>query len=158
MSLSETIGQVLLTAFGYAFVGGLLSFLWYRVSQVRWHPLAKFYASDQTTPSKEKRFESMTIQVSGMAFHRYRAILAVGVYDSGITLRLLGPFSIFHPPLSIPFADLTVVERRWFLMRAFQLTAAKASQLKITIFPHLYQWILDAAGDGSLHISESTEA
>ncbi|MFY9254270.1 MAG: hypothetical protein WAO83_12490 [Fuerstiella sp.] len=60
----------------------------------------------------------------------------------GILFQLRLPFSIFHPPLLIPFCDIQVSPKRWYLFgKSFQLTLTGVNDVRIIIHADLIAWI-----------------
>ncbi|MHC2069269.1 hypothetical protein ACYFX5_17490 [Bremerella sp. T1] len=75
-----------------------------------WGQLAtRFRASDAP---KGKYFYCQT---AGVGDGSYRGMLTVGVTEEGLYLAVLLPFRLFHPPLLIPWKEITHVHESHFL-------------------------------------------
>jgi len=145
MTLIEITNIFIRGAFGLALAGGILAFVWYRVASVRWRPLSEYYGRPIETAREVRRLQTLIIHGVGAAFESYKGIVTVGVSDSGLSLSLLPPWAVFHAPLFIPYGDISIRERQWFLFKAVEITTRKAPQTKIVIYPELWNWIEEQA-------------
>lgn len=145
MTFIEIINTLIRSAFGLAVGFGALAFLWRRVATVRWQPLAEHYRRPSGTPRKVLRMQTLIILCAAPAYERYSGIVNVGVCERGVHLSLFPPWSLFHSPLFIPYSDISATKRRWFLLAAVEITARKAPQTKIVVYPELWQWIEEQA-------------
>lgn len=70
-----------------------------------WRALAACYPAPQTAPVAEERYRFTSLRTGGgfLGTATYRSCVTVGVSGRGISLALWGPFSLFHPPLFIPW-------------------------------------------------------
>lgn len=141
MTLTQFINSVITHAFGLAFVAGILGFMWYRVASLRWHPFAEHYGQVRETPSECKWMQRVIIHGDAFAHHSYSGIVTVGVSRTGVHFSLLPPWSIFHQPLFIPYSDMTGSERRWYLFNAIEIETRKAGNIRMVVYPELWQWI-----------------
>lgn len=142
MNFAELLRSAFSTLFGLAFVGGLLGFMWKRVATIRWQPLTHAYAAKGVAPSSEKRFENVIVHGESMtAYHRYQACVAVGVCETGMILRLQGPYATFHPPLLLPFEEMSVKPKKWFLISAFEITMMQTPSVHLVVYPSILKWL-----------------
>ncbi|MFK7818863.1 MAG: hypothetical protein AB8G99_09095 [Planctomycetaceae bacterium] len=77
-----------------------------------------------------------------IGWNSYKGITTVGVTREGISLRLMAPFSIFHPPLLVPFRDIRIEPKRWYLLgKTFQLTLTGVTDVQLILHDELVDWI-----------------
>lgn len=112
-----------------------------------WQTIARYYRSD--SPFNGVRFRS---QSAGMRFGtNYNGLLTVGVNRMGLYLSVLFLFRIGHPHLFIPWRDITMTERKKFVMRQVVLQFARCPTISFIITKRLADKIIQAKDDdGSL--------
>ncbi|MCH9809139.1 MAG: hypothetical protein K0U74_15545 [Alphaproteobacteria bacterium] len=137
-----------------ALVAGIMAFIWYRVALLRWHPFAEHYGQVRETPVKTKYMQRVIVHGDGFAHNNYGGIVTVGVSRSGVHVKLLPPWSVFHQPLFIPYSDISVTERHWFLFNAIEIKTRKAGNMRMVIYPELWQWIEDYAQANKRNIDD----
>jgi len=144
-SLADIIGRIWSIVFGLAFAGGFLALVWTRAAE-RWRRLAKAYPAPQrASPRRVLRFETLILHEGGMGFNSYRHIVTARLYETGVELSLLSPFSIAHPPVFIPYSDAKVETYPWYAIgEAFEIKTLRAPQITIVIHENLADAI---AGD-----------
>lgn len=96
---------------------GLFVFLWVAVGAFLscisgWAALAEHYRTDDAFAGRRWRFRSARL---GRA--NYNGVLTVGANALGLHLSLLFPFRSGHPPLLIPWSDVTSEPstKRWLM-------------------------------------------
>ncbi len=107
-----------------------------------WSVLAVHYSS--TFPFSGTRFHFRSAQFGG--FVNYGSCLTLGAGSSGLYLATLLPFRFGHPPLLIPWADITVREARSWLSAAIDFEFAKAPGVSVRLSRRLAQKLFDASG------------
>lgn|GEM_PF-582471 len=107
-----------------------------------WRVLAGHYAS--TLPFSGTRFRFRSAQFGGLA--SYGSCLTLGAGPSGLYLAILLPFRPGHPPLLIPWADITAREARSWLSAVIEFEFAKAPGVSVRLSRHLAQNLIDASG------------
>jgi hypothetical protein len=116
-----------------------------RAQVFRWQVLAAHYAvPGRVEVGARKRLQTVILLGGGsrFAYTAYPGLVTVALSDDFLRLRLLFPWSIYHAPLSIPFAELQAGQTHWFLNSdSFELRAAKAHDVKIVITGELLDWI-----------------
>lgn len=92
-----------------------------------WRSLAAHYRSDLPFTGRTWRFRSGLM--GGMA--RYNGLLTVGVNPAGLYLAVMPLFRIGHPPLFIPWSDVTVGNEQRFVSSfiAFRFRQAPGTSL-----------------------------
>ncbi|MBI5526892.1 MAG: hypothetical protein HY897_11210 [Deltaproteobacteria bacterium] len=76
----------------------------------------------------------------------YNGILTVGADDAGLHLSVFFLFKAGHPPLLIPWRDITAVAYRGLLFSGRTLSFARAPGVTITVREPLARSIAAAAG------------
>ena len=139
--------KLMLSVVGYGFLFTLLYGIC-KCNARRWTRLAHAYrAPDLMHADAPICYATRTMQtvilVGGrVGSNSYKGIVTVGVTTEGILLRLMAPFSIFHPPLLIPFRDCHVEPKRWYLIgKTSQFTLNQVSDVQIIVHDELLQWI-----------------
>jgi hypothetical protein len=81
-----------------------------------------------------------------IGWNSYSGIVSVCVTRQGILLKVMLPFSLFHPPLLIPFGDCQIAPRRWYLLgKTVQYTLRDVSDVQMIIHDDLQLWIENQA-------------
>jgi hypothetical protein len=111
-----------------------------------WSALADSYRADSTHDGPRKRFQSIAIERLRAIPVAVNNVAEVGVEGSHLRLAMFGPFRPFHPPLKIPFADISVHDRNGSLGRRVALSAARQPAIRIVIAYSLAEWISERSG------------
>ena len=128
------------SVFAFLFFGALWRFA------CRWRYLAESYAADRGKPLDKRSLQSAVLLGLG-GFSSLKGILKVGVHDTGISLRIIAPFSLFHTPLFIPYGDIQGWVTTWYLdSRSIELTFRRSPKVKIVVPADLAEWIAARAG------------
>lgn len=109
----------------------------------RWTRLAQAYSAVDATDCVAKRTMQTVILVGGdVGWNSYNGIVTVGITREGILLQVMRPFSLFHPPLLIPYRDCQVEPRRWYLIGdTVQYTLLGVTDMQMIIHDDLQAWI-----------------
>lgn len=144
--LLSVIETTLLGAFGLFVAAGLYGGLMYRNSE-RWRLLATAYGRDWE-PAPAVRHMREAVLYGGLpAFQTYKGILSVGVFPDGIAMKIMLPFGVFHPPIFVPFSDITGWQQDWYLNAAsVELTFEKCPDIKILMPTSQIEWVREVAG------------
>ena len=141
------IENLFLHAVGYGVVTVVMCVIW-KCNARRWTRLARVYRASDVLPSEilecsAKRSMQTVFLVGGdIGWNSYKGIVTVGVTKKGIVLRLMPPFSLFHPPLLIPFRDSHIEPRRWYLVgKTSQFTLGKVTDVQLIVHDELLTWI-----------------
>ncbi len=142
--LALSLEKLYLWSVGGAVFLGLLHYAG-RTQAFRWRRLAAHYAAPGPVEVvARKRLQAVILLGGGsrFAYTGYPGLVSVALSDEFLRLRLPFPWSIYHVPLSIPFAELRAEQTHWFLNSdSFELLAAKADDVKIVIAGELLDWI-----------------
>ena len=109
----------------------------------RWNRLARAYPVVDGTECVAKRtMQTVILDAGSLQWNSYKGIVTVGVTSKGILLKVMPPFSMFHPPILIPYRECQVEARRWYLIgKTVQYTLRQAGDLKIIIHNDTQEWI-----------------
>ena len=135
----------MLTLFGYGLAGALFSWvLWTKA--LRWRYLAMSYAGEPGDPIEEQRFQSAVL-LGLNGFNSLKGILTLGVHETGVSLRIFAPFSLFHTPLFIPYDDIAGWKTSWYLdARSVELEFRNAPDVKMIVPAEQAEWVHSFAG------------
>lgn len=107
-----------------------------------WRELSQYYGS--TAPFNGPRFwfqsVSMRLRVG------YNNCLIVGANTEGLYVSILFPFRIGHPPLLFPWVDISVAEKRGFLLRGFELRFNRCPSIPFVISKRLMNKVSKPSG------------
>ncbi|MEM9332590.1 MAG: hypothetical protein AAGA53_14770 [Pseudomonadota bacterium] len=119
----------------------------------RWRYLAEYYAEDKENPV-EKRIMQSAVLVGRGGYNSLHGILTIGVNNSGLILRILSPFSLFHNPLFIPFDEVKGWGTTWYLNReSTELQFSRAPDVKVIMPLEQAEWI-ENYSKGEMALSE----
>lgn len=115
----------------------------------RWTRLARVYKAvspGDFTNAATKRMQTIILTGGQLAYNSYKGIATVSVTAEGLLFRMMPLFSIFHPPLLVPFRDISVAPKKWYLIgKTFQLTFASVHNVQMIVHSELMEWIEDQA-------------
>ena len=113
-------------AMGYAFaaIGG-------------WRVLARHYASAE--PFHGRRFWLRSARIGPVG---YGACLMPGANRDGIYLSVMLPFRFAHPPLQIPWRDISCSKSHSLFLPRAELRFAEAPEVSVTISQRLADMLL----------------
>lgn len=107
-----------------------------------WAALAQVYQS--AGDFEGRRWWFQTGQMGGGI--RYGGILTVGANLRGLYLSVLVPFRFGHPPLFIPWTDITVTARRGLVLGHVDLRFRRVPGVSLRLPERLGRQIAEAAG------------
>ncbi|MEM8944583.1 MAG: hypothetical protein AAGD11_05305 [Planctomycetota bacterium] len=133
---------LLLNLVGVSVFVGSLAMVW-TANARRWNRLALPYCDDRPPiDSTLRQMQSLVLVGGGIAFNSYKGIVTVGISSDGISLRLFAPFSVFHPPLLIPYQDIQVEPTSWYLnCSSFRYSFAAVDDVEMIVDDTLKDWI-----------------
>lgn len=141
------IQQIVMPLLGGAIVVALLGGIW-KCNARRWNRLAAVYRADCSEQnsldpeSEQLSYQTLILTGGAVGWNSYKGITTVGVSRDGIMLRPHTLFSIFHPPLLIPFGDLSIKAKRWRLFgQTYECTLSGVHNVRIIIDEGLLNWI-----------------
>jgi hypothetical protein len=111
-----------------------------------WARLARHYRDDAPLDGSRFHFQS-----AGMRFGtNYSGCLTVGVNRKGIHLAVWFLFRFGHPPLVIPWRDITMTERKRFFMQQVVFRFARCPSIPLFISKRLADKIATEKGNLSV--------
>ena len=105
-----------------------------------WRELSENYPSPGMLDGQMFRFQSASLRLGT----NYGGCLNVGVNQMGLHLSLVALFRIGHPPVFIPWPDISTEEKRGFLFRGVELRFARCPSVPLIIAERLMKKISDA--------------
>lgn len=163
------IEKLILNTIGMSVFVSLMCFTW-KATARRWTRLARVYRAPrniliaESSPSQQQTMQSLILVGGNIAWNSYKGIVKVSVKDEGIELRLFPPFSIFHPPLFIPFRDIQIQPKKWYLVgKTFQMSLTSVKDVQLILHSELVEWVdskhpgLDWLGRDDSHGQESVQ-
>jgi hypothetical protein len=114
-----------------------------------WRELSEYYRTVAAFNGPRFWFQtaSMRLRVG------YNNCLIVGANTEGLHVSILFPFRIGHPPFFFPWVDISVTEKRGFLLRGFELRFSRCPSIPFVISKRLVNKISEASG-GMIRVSE----
>lgn len=140
------IGDLLFHLMSYSLPIALIGVM-LKLNARRWTRLAQVYSAVDATECVARRTMQTVILVGGdVGWNSYKGTVTVGITREGLLLKVMPPFSLFHPPLLIPYRDCDVEPRQWFLMgKTVQYTLRGVSDVQMILHGDLHTWIVSHA-------------
>ncbi len=108
-----------------------------------WRELAKVYRAAMPFTGRRWWFQSAEMRWRTS----YGGCMNIGANKDGLYLSVLFLFRLGHPPLFIPWPDISAIERRsWLLFKMVELRCRKVPTVPIRIYRRLAEKISEAAG------------
>lgn len=107
-----------------------------------WQALAGHYRTTATFHGRRWRLQSARMRWA----MGYNNCLTIGANESGLLLAILFPFRPGHPPLFVPWTDITVGNRTVWLFHRCRLEFARNPGVPLTISSTLADKLRLAAG------------
>lgn len=118
-----------LLLFPPAFIGMWAFVCWIIAQAGGWSRLAQSYLSQSEFTGRK-----WTLQFGRMGLSRYRGVLTVGANREGVFLDVMPLFRVGHPPLFIPWHDITIGEdTEWMMLSYVVFTFAKSPGVKLRL-------------------------
>jgi hypothetical protein len=95
-----------------------------------WHRLAQRFRWEQDFDGERWRFQSGSMRLGA----HYNGVLTLGANREGIYLAVLFPFRLAHPPLFIPWSEITVSDRRYVLIAGTQFVLGREAQIPLWVY------------------------
>lgn len=135
----------MLTIYGLVVFAGIFGgMLW--ANARRWRYLSRGYAGDIGVPIEKRSMQSVVLLGLG-GFNSLNGIVTLGVHETGLSLRILLPFSLFHSPLFVPYGDIEGWKTSWYLNApSAELEFSRAPLVKMVMPAEQAEWIQDFAG------------
>lgn len=127
LSLGFVAGLILLAVVAWCGAAYLIALM------SGWHKLARRFECEQGFEGERWRFQS-----AGMRWlTAYRGILTLGANQSGLYLAVLVFFRMGHPPLFVPWSEITVSERQRWMMAGMQFVLGREEQIPLWLYKRL---------------------
>ncbi len=84
------------------------------------------------------------MQSGYMGLSRYRGVLTIGANSQGLYLAVFPLFRIAHPPLFIPWSDITTTERQRLWASYLDFNFAQAPSARLSVRKNLGEKLLAA--------------
>ena len=124
-------------AFILLWVGVILLLSWLS----GWNALGKHYR--EVTPFEGERLQMVSGRLRNGV--NYRAVLTMGANSEGISLTVFFPFRIGHPPLFIPWSEISISKEKLFFMDAVGLRFSAEPTIKLILMPKVVDQLLNDA-------------
>ncbi len=125
------------------FVGGLWVIIFTGASHLGgWASLARNYSYPDKFSGDRWRFQSAQMRW----FMGYNNCLTIGANAEGLYLSILFPFRFAHPPLFIPWREISVIPRKILWIRFVELRLGRELAMPLRIRERLAQKLKNAAG------------
>ena len=122
--------------------------LWFGISFLLsifsgWRQLSRHYRSNGLFGGHRFYFQSAAMRLRAS----YNRVLIVGVNSEGLYLSILFPFRVGHPPLLVPWEDISWTEKPGRFFGGFKLQFARSPSIPFLISRRLMEKIANALGD-----------
>jgi hypothetical protein len=107
-----------------------------------WFELGRAYRANKPFQGQKWRFQDAQLRL----LMRYNKILTVGANGEGLYLAMFLLFAAGHPPLFIPWQDVSVRPGRILWIRVYQFEFREAPSVKLRLREKLGKRIQLAAG------------
>jgi hypothetical protein len=108
-----------------------------------WFSLARRFRSQ--APFVGSKWWGQSGWMRGLA--SYRSCLVVGANPSGLYVAVFFPFRIAHPPLFIPWSEVTLSRGRVFFIKMVRFQLGRENPIPLSIRESLASKLKAAAGD-----------
>jgi len=107
-----------------------------------WFELGRIYRGTRRFAGSSWRFQDAQFRL----LTRYNHIVTVGSNAEGLYLAVFLPFRIGHPPLFIPWQDVSVRRERFLWFRVYKFEFRQAPSVRLQLKEKLGKEIQTAAG------------
>jgi hypothetical protein len=107
-----------------------------------WATLAAYYGTDKDFHGPTWRFQSGRLR---LGVH-YGLCLTIGANSEGLYLSILRPFRVGHPPLLVPWREISMHSKRLFFIPHMQFTFHKEPSVSLLVGRALGEKLHAAAG------------
>lgn len=107
-----------------------------------WGALAEVYAARDDFQGKRWRFESLRFR----AFGHYNGCVTFGANPRGLYMATFFPFRIGHPPLFIPWEDVTMTRTTFFMVPRVELKFRRTAERPLLVRQKLGEMLAAEAG------------
>lgn len=130
-----------------ALVVGFFISIWLLVSSLiaaigGWLELGRHYKASRVFDGKLFRFQDAYVRF----LTHYGKVVTVGVNDEGMQLAVFFPFRFCHPPLFIPWEDISVRPTRCLWVWVYEFEFRQVPSIRLRLREKLGNKIQEAAG------------
>jgi hypothetical protein len=111
------------------------------MAHVGWAKLARCYRAYESFDGEKRFFRSAQVGRSS-----YRNCLTTGVSPRALHLSVLLPFRVGHPPLQIPWGDISAQDTHWLLGRGYELRFRLVPEVTMRLPSELGEELQSEAG------------
>ncbi len=122
-----------------------------------WSALAEHYRADSDFDGPKRRFQSIGMERVRAMPVSINNVAEIGVDGQYLRLSMFLLFRPGHPPLKIPFSDLSAHERKLLLGSDVLMRTAREPSIGIVISRALAEWIAASSG-GLFRLDPATAA
>ncbi len=141
MTIAEILEKAWLMLIGFGVFGGSLYIIYFRDSHY-WRYLGEFYEAPWQRPIETRYFQHAVAYGKAFASKSYNGILTIGVHEQGLALSVIPPFSFFHKPLFIPYAEIKGWKQFWYLnAKSCELEFESAPDVKLVMPASQVKWL-----------------
>ena len=141
--MSDYLQTLFSSVIGFAFVGGMLSFIYWRHGW-RWRRIQQAFPEAGEPPIRKWHLQSVYCHADGLIFNSYRGMVTIGVGEDGLTFSVIPPFSLIQSAFFVPYRDLMAYQQDWLLMgRCCQLEFRGVPDMKMVIPGRVGDLLLD---------------
>jgi hypothetical protein len=143
----------MLSVFGFCVFAALFGGALWRQA-CRWRHLAEVYSGHDDRPLETRTMQSAVLMGLG-GYNALQGILQIGVHETGISLRVMPVFSLFHAPLFIPYGDIRGWTTSWYLNApSIELEFRRTPAVKMIVPAEQAEWMKSrSSGSFRLHAS-----
>lgn len=143
--MADVIEKLFLLAMGLSVFGGSLAIVLWR-NAIDWRYLAGIYPSLRSRAIEARHMQNAVSYGVGGASRSYNGILTIERHDTGVALRILPPFSIFHAPIFIPFTDIIGWNQQWYLnSKSVEIEFLRAPNVKFVMPLSQIEWLYEGS-------------
>lgn len=108
-----------------------------------WTSLAQVYRLTESFEGDRRWFQSAQMRWRV----NYGSCLIVGANAKGLYLAILFPFRIGHPPLFIPWGDISIRRKEGFLFNTLEFRFRRAPEIPLRVSERLGRRLAASAGN-----------
>lgn len=118
-----------------------------RRNAYRWCYLSERYGAAGSRVLETRKMQSAVLLGPG-GYNSLKGIVTIGRHETGVSFRVMAPFSLFHSPFFIPYADIKGAKARWYLdAPSTELEFTNAPDVKMIMPEEQAEWLQRHAGD-----------
>ncbi len=143
--------RTIATVQGLGMVIGLMGFLWWRHGE-RWRRFAAAYPAQELGVVREtRRMQTVIVRSPSGIFHAYQGTVTVTIAALGVSLRLMPPWSAFHPEIFLPAAEVVAERTGWYLnATSYAVTLPRVPGLDLLVTGDDLDWFSSVSHRGPL--------